>query len=357
MHRTLLLVLVLAHVVAGCGEEWSFGSWTGPLSAVCTINVQGKGNKQVETDYVPHVICCENGNADFEALKAQAVAARGYMYYASKKSGSICDSQSCQVYGCSRCQKSGYPTAQHHAAAKATAGQVLMWGGVTIAPFYVAGAKPSTSSCKALSSDSDPTKTEKWVTYNQGKSGSGVTQTKLGWVNPGNKYNRGCKSQNGAHCLSQKGKKYPEILRFYYGADIQLVTATGPCVGTKPDSGPPPDTKPPPGDTRPPPGDTRPPPRDTRPPTKKDNKPPPRDTKPPTKKDSKPPPTDTRPPSYADGLPPPINPGQTQLVLHGGCSSAPGVSSGWWLVLLLLCWGRRFTSGQRSNGRSPDRRQ
>ncbi len=251
---------------AGCGEEWSYGTWALPLSAVCTIKVTGKGVKQVETDYVPHVVCCENGGADTEALKAQAVAARSYMYYASKKSGQICDSQKCQVYGCSRCTGKAGPGSKHYAAAQATAGQVLMWSNVVIASFYVAGAKPSTANCVPKASDPDSTKTEKWVTYNQGKTGSAVTQTKLGWVNPGNKYNRGCKSQNGAKCLSQKGKKYPEILRFYYGADIKLVTGTGPCVNPKPDLGPPKDTKPPPKDTKPPPKDTKPPPKDIKPP-------------------------------------------------------------------------------------------
>lgn len=333
MRRLLLLSPVVLLLAAGCGEQRDYHeTWALPLTAKCTINVQGKGTRQVETDYVPNVVCCENGGADTEALRAQAVAARSYMYYASRSSGSICDSQKCQVYTCSRCTGKAGKGSKYYAAAQATAGQVLMWGGVVIASFYVAGAKPSTSSCVAKSSDPDSTKTEKWVTYNSGKTGSAVTQTKLGWVNSGNKYNRGCKSQNGAKCLSGKGKKYPEILRFYYGADIQLVTAKGPCVNPKPDSGPPHDTQPPPHDSKPPPKDSKPP---------HDSKPPPHDTKPPG--DTRPPPKDTRP--FSDGYHPggesgpPVHPGASRQVLYGGCST--GAPPSWiWLIPLVL-WGIR----------------
>ena len=343
MRRSLLLCSLSAWSLlgAGCGEELEYSSWALPLSAVCTIKVDGKGTKQVETDYVPHVVCCENGGADMEALKAQAVAARSYMYYASKNSGSICDSQKCQVYGCSRCSGLAGKGTKYYAAAQATAGQVLMWSSVVIASFYVAGAKPSTTSCVAKSTDPDSTNTEKWVTYNQGKSGSAVTQTKLGWVNPGNKYNRGCKSQNGAKCLSQSGKKYSEILKFYYGADIQLVTGSGPCVSPpKPDAGPPQDVKPPPQDVKPPPQDVKPPPRDVKPPPR-DVKPPPRDTRPPPRDGPR---VDTRP--FADGYTPggesgpPLHPGASSQVLHGGCSTT-GDSSWSWPGLLLLLVSRR----------------
>jgi MYXO-CTERM domain-containing protein len=128
---------------------------------------------------------------------------------------------------------------------------VLIYSGVVVCAFYVAGAKPSTPDCKALPSDPDPTNTEKYVTYNEGKIGSDVVQSKLGWVDPGNIYNRGCKSQNGAHCLSLAGRPYPEILRYYYGADIQLVTAPGPCVNPPPDTGPAADREPPRSDGAP----------------------------------------------------------------------------------------------------------
>jgi len=234
--RVFALLVAATAALAACSPDEGEIDWIRrPLGAICQVTVTGVGTKQVETDYVPHVVACENGGADTEALKAQAVAARTYMYYRVLNSGSICDSTACQVYTCSN-----KPQQKHYDAAKATAGQVLVWGGVVICAFYVAGAKPSTGDCKALSSDPDSTNSEKYVTCNAGKSGSGITQTTLGWVSPSNKYNRGCNSQNGANCLSLKGKSYPQILRFYYGDDIQLVTATGSCVTPAADAGPPP---------------------------------------------------------------------------------------------------------------------
>ena len=146
---------------------------------------------------------CENGAASLEALKAQAVAARSYLYYKLDTSGSINDGTSDQVYSCG-----ASPGPQHYQAVNETAGQVLRYSGVTICAFYVAGAIPSASSCVAAPGDNDYSNTEHYVTYNWGLSGSNIEQTTLGWVNPGNIHNRGCKSQNGADCLSDAGWGY-----------------------------------------------------------------------------------------------------------------------------------------------------
>jgi hypothetical protein len=228
--------------LAAC-DDYAIGTLQRPLNAYCTVNVVGVGTKDVETDYLPHVVTCENGGADTEALKAQAIAARSFMYYKIALSGSVKDGTSDQVYTCA-----SQPSQKHYEAVAATAGQVLVYSNVVICSFFVAGAKPSTSDCVAAAGDPDPTSTEHYVTYNEGKSGSQVTQSSLGWVNPGNNYNRGCLSQNGSHCLSLKGRPYPEIVHFYYGADIQLVTATGSCVTPPLDSGPPPPDQGPPHD-------------------------------------------------------------------------------------------------------------
>lgn len=195
------------------------------VTAYCTATVNGVGQVDVETDYLPHVVQCENGAASLEALKAQAVAARSYLYYKLDSAGSINDGTSDQVYSCG-----ASPGPQHYQAVNETAGVVLTYSGVTICAFYVAGAIPSAASCVATASDADPTNTEHYVTYNQGLSGNNIEQTTLGWVNPGNLYNRGCKSQNGADCLSDGGWGYQDILRFYYGADIGIETAEGSCV-------------------------------------------------------------------------------------------------------------------------------
>ena len=196
------------------------------LQAYCSANVIGHGLKAVETDYLPRVVTCENGGAPLEALKAQAVAARSYLYYKLNTSGSVADGTGDQVYSCN-----AQPSAVHYQAVEATAGQVVRYSGTQVAAFYVAGATPSSPTCVAVPGDYDWSNTEKYVTYNWGSTGGGVTQTTLGWVNALNYANRGCKSQNGARCLAEAGWNYKNILKFYYGADIELVTAEGACVG------------------------------------------------------------------------------------------------------------------------------
>lgn len=198
-----------------------------PLPAAhCEIDVEGQGIVDIEEDYLPNVVRCENGAADLEALKAQAVAARSVAYYAIETSGGICDSQSCQVYSCG-----GEPSAIHRQAVEETSGQYLMFNGTLTYGFYVAGdASTAPPECIGVSGA-----TEHWVTYNEGRSGTDVEQTELGFVHDpadgGYGQNRGCMSQNGAACLEDNnGYDYVDILRFYYGDDIVLVQGEAACV-------------------------------------------------------------------------------------------------------------------------------
>ena len=260
--RSIALSLSSALIVAtaGCGEvgdaadELALSTAAQPLEAFCSAEVQGTGSVDVETDYLPHVVNCENGGADFAALQAQAVAARTYLYYKLARQGNIGDGTGDQVFSCGR-----EPGQQHRDAVNSTAGQVLRYQGTTIAAFFVAGAIPSEADCHANGGDNDPTGTEHFVTYNEGRSGDGLEQTSLGWVNPGNLANRGCQSQNGANCLSQHGYTYDRILHYYYGEDIELVTAEGACVNPPPPPPPPdPDAAPPPPPPPPPDPDAAP---------------------------------------------------------------------------------------------------
>jgi MYXO-CTERM domain-containing protein len=195
-----------------------------PTKAYCTIPVTGKGTKDMETDYLPHVITCEDGGANLEALKAQAIAARSVAYYAMATKGSICDGQGCQVYSCS-----ASPSAKAKQAVAETAGMYLSHAGMLTYGFYVSGD----SATKAPSCVGSPSSSmEKYVTYNEGKSGTSVEQTSLGYIGPpGYGQNRGCMSQWGGRCLeNSKSYGYMKILQFYYGADIKVITATGSCV-------------------------------------------------------------------------------------------------------------------------------
>lgn len=197
-----------------------------PFDAFCEVAVEGVGTIPMEEDYLPHVIQCENGGADFEALMTQAIAARSYAYYKLQSGSTIQDGVGDQVYTCNR-----PPDEMAFDAVRATAGQVLMYEGEVVAAFYVAGAKPANrDTCIATGADEDPTSTERYVTYNEGLSGTGVEQTTLGWVNPANNKNRGCMSQWGSRCLEERGTRLEQILPFYYGADIVRAQAAGPCA-------------------------------------------------------------------------------------------------------------------------------
>jgi MYXO-CTERM domain-containing protein len=198
-----------------------------PLAtAFCDAQVDGLGALDTEDDYLPHVIACENGGADIEALKAQAVAARSVLYWTQGTHGSICNSQGCQVYSCNN-----MPGAIHYQAVDETRGQYLAYNNNVTYGFYVNG-DPDTAPPSCVG---DPGATnENWITYNEGLSGSAVVQTDLGFVHAptdgGYGQNRGCQSQWGARCLESEGYGYLDILRFYYGDDIELLTAPGPCV-------------------------------------------------------------------------------------------------------------------------------
>jgi MYXO-CTERM domain-containing protein len=191
--------------------------------AYCTITVDGIGELDTEGDYLPHVITCENGGANLEALKAQAIAARSVAYYAMASTGSICDGQGCQVYSCD-----AEPQAIHYQAVAETSGLYLSYDATLTYGFYVAGdTDTAPPSCVGATGT-----TEQWITYNEGKSGPDVEQTELGFVGPpGFGQNRGCMGQWGARCLeNDNGYDYDMILRFYYGADIEVPQAPGPCV-------------------------------------------------------------------------------------------------------------------------------
>jgi hypothetical protein len=192
-------------------------------AAFCTIAVDGIGEVDTEGDYLPHVITCENGGANIEALKAQAIAARSVAYYNMAGAGSICDSQGCQVYSCG-----AEPQAIHYQAVADTSGLYLSYDATLTYGFYVAGdTDTAPPGCVGVTGS-----TEHWITYNEGKSGTEVEQTELGFVGPpGFGQNRGCMGQWGARCLeNDNGYDFDRILRFYYGADIELLQAPGPCV-------------------------------------------------------------------------------------------------------------------------------
>ncbi len=167
-------------------------------------------------DYVARVCTQENGAAAFEALKAQAVAARTYVLWAVRDEAPlgtpekpIPNSQSFQTYAPVASPACTAATAQ-------TRGLLLRHGGALVVASYVAGAHLDDAGLAA----SDPSRTEKWVTYNHGRTGTLVVKTPL--LRTDRADNRGCMSQNGADWMARRGHDFVAILRFYYGDDVWI---------------------------------------------------------------------------------------------------------------------------------------
>ena len=99
-----------------------------------SINVSGYGSIPFEDNYllgIYEVPESWGGNGGFEALKAQAVAARSYALAATGGgSGSICPTESCQVY------KPQLKTGKWAEAVRATRGWVLTRGGSPATTYY-----------------------------------------------------------------------------------------------------------------------------------------------------------------------------------------------------------------------------
>jgi len=247
----LKFIFVSLLILASCGayesdipthitDQPGYGQKFFYLEAPCKINVEGIGQVDIEDEYIAGVISCENPNAPFQALKAQAVQARTFLYYKKFIEGkdTIRNSQADQVFRCNHAPNG--PTAEHRRAATETRGQYLSWSNEIIASFYVAGTIPPNpdmnapfASCRA-NGGRDPTNTEKWVTYNKGKTNCDVEMTRLGFRTADCEafpYNRGCASQNGQSCLASVGVDYSEQFAVYYGDDIKLETAEGMCGG------------------------------------------------------------------------------------------------------------------------------
>ena len=290
----LAAVASLSAVAVGCGNEVS-----PDREAVRDPSVQSAGESQkaspsgplytsigtldVEAEYLPRVVAQEIAGvtSEPEALKAQAVAARTFLARALVDNPALGKSKPVDCsQGFQDC--SGSANAAVRAAVLATKGQILTHEGLVITANFDSGATlaadgtpkaPSAfgypgaswagarASVKAIldkggslygkngavvsvvGQDGDPTAwTELYVTYNEGKSGSAVTPTLQSY---GAKANRGALSQWGAIRLAAKGRDYRSILRYFYGADIEIAGQRG--------------TEPPlPGGAKPPAGDPSP---------------------------------------------------------------------------------------------------
>jgi len=105
-------------------------------STSININVQGHGSVDIET-YVKRIYEMPGSwtDNDSAALKAQAVAARSYaLAYTNNGAGSICATESCQVY------KSANKGGAWDAAVDATRGWVMVANGKPLSAWYAASS-------------------------------------------------------------------------------------------------------------------------------------------------------------------------------------------------------------------------
>jgi hypothetical protein len=229
--RKRILILAGLALVASCGGPDDAGGDGSDGSddnldiktAPARVTVDGK-TVDVESDYLPRVVMCENPDASPESMKAQAIAARTYLAYATRHSRSnptIADGQNQQVYHCERNnygnivtddQKTLFQLASD--AVTATKGMVITWNGTVIASFFVNGALRD-AECKRGSGSSN----ERDITLNNGLSGSAVHPSVIASLT--DKANRGCMGQRLANCLDDNfGLSAVQILKYFYGEDI-----------------------------------------------------------------------------------------------------------------------------------------
>jgi hypothetical protein len=224
------------------------------VQPLTTVHVEGAGEIEVENDYLPHVVCCENGAAPLEALKAQAVMARTYMLFrfygegvgtaAKPLTGTPADqAYFCQQKASSACKEAVASTRGQFTAY--TNGKGERFANVS---FFVDGprpsclaqkscscAKPSTTTsmtpsdhpdgCACFTFSSQGAANPAYVTYNWSHTGTTVAGSALG--DPRNESNRGCASQNIQSCLGYAGWSYRDMLAMFYGQDIELVAIDG----------------------------------------------------------------------------------------------------------------------------------
>ena len=149
-------------------------------------------------DYVACVTAAEIGNAPLEACKAQAVAARTFAAARGVLEGKVISDSAVKAQAF-RAPRNNYKNC--NAAAKETAGQILIYQGKPAAVVYTASNGGRTYSSQEVWGgvrDYLVAATDKWDTSSK-KTGHGVGL-----------------SQNGAKNAANQGVTYDKILSFYY---------------------------------------------------------------------------------------------------------------------------------------------
>lgn len=202
---------------------------TGETGNYCPngITVSGTGTISLE-DYIAGVVSAENSyknsqNPDnIEAMKAQAIAARTYAVNSTSNcSKSIGNSQSAQVY-----QKANERAKK---AAQETAGSVMLYNGKVFSAQYDAfcihdedcpDASCSGTTC-TVTYTKVPSKEKHKITVKSPHSKAAYSGAldKLGHAHG--------MSQYVARQMQDEGKKFDEILKYFYAEGIEITGVTG----------------------------------------------------------------------------------------------------------------------------------
>jgi len=252
-------------IVASCAPSSSredLGSTKEPLAVsslkpLTQVYVANAGALDVETEYLPQVVCCENGAAPKAALEAQAVMARTYMYFSNGEDGKgtqakpFLGTQADQAYHCSTsisqaCRDAVSATKDQISAYKNAKGTLI-----ANVSFFIDGPRPAClakkactcakpdeavvmspadhpAACECFTFSSNGLANPAYVTYNWSHSGTSVKGSTLG--DPANESNRGCASQNIQACLAYAGWSYFDQLKMFYGQDLVLIHPDGTLV-------------------------------------------------------------------------------------------------------------------------------
>ncbi|MEM6990235.1 MAG: hypothetical protein AAF721_07055, partial [Myxococcota bacterium] len=197
----------------------------GPIkTAICEVNVADAANDKViediamDPDYVAKVLQCDFEKLGPVGLRAAAVAVRSTAYWQMASGKEVCSSDllHCPNYTCD-----GTPSEKFREAAEATRGQYLSFNDTVTYGYYLAGEEFNEASVSCQ----HPIEDER-VTYNDDLSGDDVKQSPLGkrseTTDANYGQNRGAMSVAALECLDARGDSMGDILRFFYGKDIEI---------------------------------------------------------------------------------------------------------------------------------------
>lgn len=202
---------------------------TGPVKdAICEVDVadtpdnEGAKDVPMDPDYVAKVLSCDFADLGPKGLRAAAIAVRSAAYWQMATEDEVCTSDLlfCPDYSCD-----GTPSEKFREAAQETRGQYLSFNDVVTYGFYVPGVEIGEEYAETCEHPDEDSR----VTINDGKKADKVEQSVIGKVaeEDDDTYgqNRGAMSIEVIACLEAKDTSPHDILRFFYGEDIEISQA------------------------------------------------------------------------------------------------------------------------------------